>query len=91
MGGGRWPDEVTAAMAVLISVRAEPQRAGELAERLAGLAIGTGTEGDQAKRGGLPEALRVQAAWLALRAWEEDRVALARILAEAQTAPASGR
>lgn len=89
-GVGRWPDEVTAAMAVLIAVRAEPQRAGELAERLAGLATGGGARASD-QGGDLPEALRVQAAWLALRAWEEDRVALARILAEAQTAPASGR
>lgn len=84
---GRWPDATCAALALMVAARSDPQGAGVLAERLKDLALGTGGAG-------LSTPIRVQAAWLALRASGEDRVALARVLgtaSEAQGAPGNDR
>ncbi|MFT3686572.1 MAG: hypothetical protein QM783_16925 [Phycisphaerales bacterium] len=73
---GPWPTEQAAATALLVAVRhgeftASPS---ERIDRL--LTIARGERG----AGGLSGVLRAQAAWLALRASGEDRVALTRIL-----------
>ncbi|MBX3358143.1 MAG: hypothetical protein KF745_06925 [Phycisphaeraceae bacterium] len=79
-GSASLADEVPASMAtaravadlVIAQHTAQPDRLDF--DRLAAIAGGAGS---------LPEAYRVQAAWLALRAKGEQRVALARVLAEA--------
>lgn len=75
---GPWPDNETAALALLVAVRHQEFTA-DPAERIARLAaIARGGEGS----GGLGSVLRAQAAWLALRESGENRVALARILSD---------
>lgn len=70
---GKWPDETSSGLALLTVSR--HQVAGGLApetvEQLIAIARG---------QGNLPPALQAQAAWMALRALGEDRVALARLL-----------
>jgi hypothetical protein len=70
---GRWPDEYCSALALLVAARSQAQPGPELIDRLRTLALGAPSER-------LTPAVRVQAAWLALRASGEDRVALARVL-----------
>lgn len=62
-----------ATLADLLRFRGLPEPAPADFDRLAAIALGAG---------GLPEAYRVQAAWLALKCRGEQRVALARVLAE---------
>lgn len=57
----------------LLRAKHAPQLGAGEFNRLAAIAMGTGT---------LPEAYRVQAAWLALKCRGEQRVALARVLAD---------
>lgn len=78
---GPWPTNESAALALLVAVRhgeftADPL---ERIERLSAIARGEGG-GDR-----LSGVLRAQAAWLALRASGEARVALTRILSDLPT------
>jgi hypothetical protein len=68
-----WPDERSAALAELLKARHAAALADEQAERLSRIALGEGR---------LSDALRVQAAWVVLRARKQDRAALAQVMAD---------
>ncbi len=68
-----WPSTAVGAIATMLKARfTEKLSPGQL-DQLAKIATGGGN---------LPEALRMQAAWLALKGATDDRAALARMLAE---------
>lgn len=75
---GPWPDKETAALALLVAVR-HGEFASDPVERAGRLSAIARGEGGGAGLGGV---LRAQAAWLALHASGEDRVALTRILSD---------
>lgn len=75
---GPWPTSESAALALLIAVR-HGEFTSDPVQRIARLsAIARGEEGGDRLSG----VIRAQAAWLALRASGEDRVALTRILSD---------
>jgi hypothetical protein len=75
---GPWPTNQAAALALLVAVR-HGEFTADPAQRIARLsAIARGERGGDRLSG----VLRAQAAWLALRASGEDRVALTRILSD---------
>jgi hypothetical protein len=71
--GGRWPGATTEALAAVIRVRLSRQPDAEAVAQVERVALGLGQ---------LAPAARAQAAWLALRQTQQDRSALARLLAE---------
>lgn len=79
----RWPDAACTALADLALARhaAQTTMTPQRCERIERIALG---EGD------LPTAYRLQAAWLALKSRGQDRVALARLLADAPPAGEGG-
>lgn len=76
----RWPDAQCEALADLVLARHGQPDLDPLPppQRLAGIATGDG---------GLPTVYRLQAAWMALKAQDQDRAALASLLVAAQPAP----
>jgi hypothetical protein len=74
---GPWPTVDAAALALLVAVR-HNEFTADPSERIARLSAIARTD----RAGGLSGILRAQAAWLALRASGEDRVALTRILSD---------
>lgn len=70
-----WPDRVTGALALVVAARSDPDFAGDpdRVARLTSAAVG---------RSGLPEAIRIEAAWLAARVQGQEAEAIAGVAAD---------